>query len=45
MQVLVEAGQRQTGLLDVRIGDPPIETAPAGEQLEGKPNRFRARFQ
>ena len=35
-EVLVKAGERQTGLLDVRAGDRPIETASAAQQLEGE---------
>ena len=34
LQVLVEAGQRQAGLLDVRAGDGALEAAVPAQQLE-----------
>ena len=36
-QVLVKAGQRQPGLLDVGAGDPAVEAGGAGQDLEGRP--------
>ena len=41
MQVLVEARERESGLLDVRVGDAATEAAGAGEQIDGEADGFR----
>ena len=42
LQVLVEAGQREAGLLDVRAGDEAVEAVGAGQQLERQAERLGA---
>src|SRR5690606_13418957 len=41
LEVLVESGQRQAGLLDMRARDGPVQPGAAGEQLDGEVLRFR----
>ena len=41
LQVLVEAGEREAGLLDVGVGDAAIEAARAGEQIDRRGRRIR----
>ena len=40
LEVFVEAGQREAGLLDVRAGDDAIEAVGAGQQLERQAERL-----
>src|SRR4029079_13787612 len=42
LQVGVEAGQRETGLLNMGARDRALEAVAAPEQLEWKPDRFSA---
>ena len=45
LQILVKAGEREPGLLDVGAGDAPVEAQAAGEQLERQAGRLRAAVQ
>ena len=40
LQVLVEAGERQAGLLDVRAGDEAVEAVAPGQELERQAERL-----
>jgi hypothetical protein len=40
-QIFIEAGKGETGLLDVRAGDPSIEAARTGQQFERQADLFR----
>ena len=40
LQVFVEAGEREAGLLDVGAGDVAVEPAGAGEQLDRQADRL-----
>ena len=42
LEVFVEAGQREAGLLHVRTGDQAVEAVGAGQQLEREAERLRA---
>src|SRR5207249_7383875 len=39
-QILVEPGEREAGLLDVRAGDDAVEAPAAGEQIERQAERL-----
>ena len=41
LEVLVKAGERQPGLLDVRARDDAVRPSDAGQQLEGQAERLR----
>jgi hypothetical protein len=41
LEILVEAGERETGLLDVRAGDRATQARGAGQQFERQPERLR----
>ena len=45
MQILVESGQCEACLLDVRVGDVAAEAPRAGQQIEGETDRLGAGFQ
>ena len=44
LQIVVETGQGEAGLLDVRAGDGALEAGGAAEELERKAESLRAGF-